>query len=186
MSQMPTENSFIEFYTFNKQNLYKHHQTNIGRCKFYESSFSDPAYVNIIINQEPSIVKNFLTINYEGNTGWSVESSSASYDNSNVLNSYTAITEEGYKIFEEGVTIPNTNPPEPAGFIRREGKFFSFIKNKNNDIFNDNTQFTTTGLKGHYLDITAEYWKPGDNTPDQGATKGEMFAVSAEAKFSSK
>ena len=173
-----------QFYTFNKQNLYQHYKSDVGRCKFYGSSFSDPAYVNLIINDEPSIVKNFLTINYEGGTGWSATPSSASYNNSTATDSYTAITEEAYKIPEEGVTIPNTYPPIPVGFVRREGKYFSFIKNKNNDKFNDNTQFTTTGLRGNYLDLTVEYWKPGDNTPDQGAKKGEMFAVSVEAQMS--
>jgi len=82
------------------------------------------------------------------------------------------------------VIIPNSNPPQYVGFKRKEGKYFDFIKNKNNDIFNDNAQFATTGLRGNYLDVTVEYWKPGDNTPDQGAEKGEMFAISTEAQRS--
>ena len=174
-----------QFYTFNKQNLYQHYKSDVARCSFYGSNFADPAYVNLLLNDNPSIIKNFLALSYEGDTGWSAESSSASYDNSTASDSYTAITEEAYKIPEEGVTIPNTYPPISVGFTRKEGKYFSFLKNKNNDKFNDNTQFTTTGLRGNYLDVTVEYWKPGDNTPDQGAKKGEMFAVSTEVQVSS-
>ena len=182
-----------QFYTFDGYKLYKHHSTAVSRCRFYDPSTPHPAYVHVIINDKPNVIKNFLTVNYEGNTGWSVETSSASYSNNTTASSsytgtsdpYSVITEEGYKIFEEGVTIPNTNPPEPTGFIKKEGKYFSFIKNKNNDKFNDNSQFTTTGLRGHYLNITAEYWKPNENSPDQNVVKRELFAVSTEVQLSS-
>jgi len=174
-----------KFYTFNSYKLYEHYKTNVPRCNFYGASYDDPAYVKLILNDEPSTIKNFLTINYEGSTGWYVDTGellTASYKKSTTTN---AIVEDAYKIAKEGVTIPNVVPAEPAGFVRKEQKYFGFIKSKNNDRFSDNSQFTTTGLKGNYLDVTMKFWEPEADSAIS-VEKAELFAVSSEAKFSSK
>ena len=173
-----------EYYTFNKQNLYKHHKNDVAYSKFYEATYADPSNVTVVINGEPSISKNFLTINYEGSTGWTASPTTESHNNTTSTTSYSSIVHEGYKIYEEGVIIPNSNPPEYVGFKRKEGKYFDFIKNKNNDVFNDNSQFTTTGLNGNFLNITLEYWKPSSEVASS-VDKAELFAVSSEIQFSS-
>lgn len=172
------------FYTFYGKDLYKHYNTTVGRNNFYNAIYNDSSYVDCIFNDEASIVKSFLTISYDGSTGWEADISSNGYKNIKSDGSYyTSITEEGYKIPKEGVMIPSVYPSQPAGFVRKEGKYFGFIKNKGNDKFNDNSQFTTTGLNGNYLNTTLRYWNPNESST---VDKAELFSVSSEAKFSSK
>ncbi len=62
------------FYSLNKGNLYKHYcNTNLGRN--YQIFYNKPSdsSVTFLFNPEPSINKNFLTINYEGDNGWEVD-----------------------------------------------------------------------------------------------------------------
>jgi len=167
------------FYTFNKLDLWQHHNATPNRNNFYGVTYNDPSYVDMIFNDNPSVVKNFMTINYEGDTSWEADTSAKSIDHSYGTTGYTAISEEGYKIAKEGVIISNTYPPVPAGFVKKEGKYFSLIRNKNNDKFNDNTYFTNTGLTGNYMNVTMTHWN--HSTSDQA----ELFAVSSEVNMSS-
>lgn len=174
-----------KFFTYNKQNLYQHYVTDVKRNNFYGATYADTSSIELIFNDNASVVKNFLTLNYEGSTGWTAKPTAASYNNSDGDNTYTSINEEAYKIPKEGVIIPNTNPVEYAGFVRKEGKYFSLIRNINNDMFNDYGYFSTSGLRGNYLEVKLEYAMPSENTPDQGVSKAELFAVSSEIQLSS-
>ena len=46
-----------------------HNNEYVKRSSFYGNA-PDPAYVKFVMNQDPSTVKNFLTLNYEGTSGW--------------------------------------------------------------------------------------------------------------------
>ena len=181
------------FYTYYGEDLYIHYNTSVPRNNFYGAIYNDPSYVNTIFNEESTVVKSYLTLNYDGSTGWDASPLSRSYTNMKTSGAdattafsnsyYTSIAEEGYKIPKEGVIIPNVYPSQPAGFVRKEGKYFGFIKNKNNDRFFDNSQFTTTGLTGNYLDTTFKYWHPSET---ESANKAELFSISSEVQLSSK
>ena len=58
--------------------------------------------------------------------------------------------------------------------------------NKNSDYYNDNTNFTNSGVKGHYLNLTMQYWNTNENTANQIGSAAKIFTVSSEAVFSSK
>ncbi len=173
-----------KFYTFNKHNLFKHYDPSTQRNNFYNSTYKDPSYVDVVMNDQPSVIKNFLTINYEGSSGWSMESAkSRSRDNSTSGASYTAIAEEAYKIPKKGVTINDESYLSVnVGFDEKENKYFKQLNNKNINMFNDNTYFSSTGLKGEYLEINMQYWEP---TFINNEAKAELFAVSNETKQSS-
>ena len=181
-----------EYYTWpNKtligQNMFKHYDTTIPRAKFYEEpdgvldgavSFPDPVYIKTILNDKPDLIKNFLTINYEGTTGWTMESFNTggyaitgydTYDNVN----------DAYKIPKESTSIDG----ETIGFVKKEGKYFSELRNKAVDMFQDNTYFNTTGLKGYYGEFEFRYWEP---TEGATAKKAELFGGSSEVILSSK
>ena len=170
------------YYTYSGENLYIHYVTDVRRSNFYGAAQSDPSNVSIIFNDMRSTSKNFLTVNYEGSTGWTAEPATKAYSNSTSATTYSAITQEAYKIPQEGVIIPNTAPIQYAGFVKKEGKYFSPIQAKNTDQFYDNSYFQISGLRGHHLEVDLEYWKPNENTPDQGTDKAEIFAVSTEVK----
>jgi hypothetical protein len=67
-----------ELYSFNSGNLYQHHHPGVVRNLFYGTQYSSG--IQIIMNDEPSAVKNFKTIYYEGSQakssskeGWHVD-----------------------------------------------------------------------------------------------------------------
>jgi hypothetical protein len=171
-----------KFYTFAGKDMYKHYATDVPRSKFYAVngviSFPDPAYIDFIFNDQPSIIKNFLTINYEGTTGWEMDSlSSGSYAITGYID-YNNVN-EAYKVPKEGTVASG----EIIGFVRKEGKYFSELRNKAVDVFQDNSYFNTTGIKGYYTDVRMRYWNP---TESANANKAELFGASSEVILSSK
>ena len=61
------------YYSFNLSgDLWQHYSTNVNRANFYGSN--NNSSVITIFNAQPSMSKIFKTINYEGNSGWAVES----------------------------------------------------------------------------------------------------------------
>jgi hypothetical protein len=167
-----------EYYTFNGSNMYRHYDTSVQRGIFYDQVFPSPAYVKFLFNDEPSAIKTFLTLNYEGTTGWSMESMSSS---GYLISGYTSSTEatDAYIIPSEG-TIDGGNT---IGFVKKENKYFSELRNKAIDFFQDQEYFNTTGIKGYYVDVDMQYWHP---TEAAEADKAELFAVGSEAIVSSK
>ena len=91
----------------------------------------------------------------------------------------TDLVLEAYKIPKEGTLDGNT----AIGFIKKEDKYFSEIRNKATDFFNDNKHFNSTGVKGYYVDVTMQYWGP---TASASSAKQELFSVGSEVLLSSK
>jgi hypothetical protein len=98
-----------------------------------------------------------------------------------VISGYTTSTNaaEAYIIPSEG-TIDGGNT---IGFVKKENKYFSEIRNKALDYFQDQEYFNTTGVKGYYVDVNMRYWHP---TEAAEADKAELFAVGSEAIVSSR
>ena len=59
-----------EYYTFNQANLYEH-SAESNRNTFYGQEYN--ASVKVIFNDQPSSIKNFKALSYEGDTGWAAE-----------------------------------------------------------------------------------------------------------------
>jgi hypothetical protein len=159
--------------------MYKHYSTSAARGSFYGSTFADPSYVKFIFNDQPNITKTFKTINYEGSTGWSMDSMSS------VSDSYSGYGMNSINL-QQAYTIPKENTVSDGqviGFVKKEDKYFSEIRNKDLDVFQDNSHFNTSGLKGYYVDVTMQYYNPteGINSP-----KKELFAVNSEVVLSGK
>ena len=86
---------------------------------------------------------------------------------------------EAYIIPKEG-TLDGSNT---IGFVKKEDKYFSEIRNKATDFFYDNSHFNSTGVKGYYVDVTMQHWTP---TAAAGGVKQELFSVGSEVILSSK
>jgi hypothetical protein len=84
------------YYTFYEGKLHKH--DNQTRNRFYQGSGDANSFVETIINESPSTIKNFHTLNYDGDAGW------------------TAIINTD----KQSGTV--------SQFIEKEGKFFNYIK----------------------------------------------------------
>ena len=168
-----------EYYTFNGVDMYKHYSNSAARGSFYGSTFADPSYIKFIFNDQPNITKSFKTINYEGSTGWSMNSMSSVSDNYSGYGMNSINLQQAYTIPKENTVSDG----QVIGFVKKEDKYFSEIRNKDLDVFQDNSHFNTSGLKGYYVDVTMQYYNPteGVNSP-----KKELFAVNSEVILSGK
>lgn len=103
------------YFTFKEGEIYMHNE-NLTRNTFYDTSYRynssstsnfEPSTIKLVFNGEPDTVKDFKTISYEGDTGWTA-------------NTITTDKESG--------SVP--------AFIEKEGKYFNFIKGTkiNNDV----------------------------------------------------
>ncbi len=96
-------------------------------------------------------------------TGGDAVSGYNTYDDVNVC----------YVVPQEGTTVGG----ETIGFVKKEGFYFSELKNKARDFFQDNSHFNTTGVKGYFADIKIQYW---NSLEDENASKAELFSVGSE------
>ena len=55
-----------KYFTFKNGHIYEHHVGDV--CNFYGSKVTP--YVEVILNEAPANMKNFRTLNYEGDSGW--------------------------------------------------------------------------------------------------------------------
>ena len=176
-----------QYFTFNGQSIYKHYDDNAEYNKFYDATYKDPSYVKLVQNDMPSTIKTFFTINYEGSTGWFMDSMAAESVN---REGYTtsSVPEEAYKIPKKGVTIVDeTGASMNVGFELKESKYYKELKQKLPFVysnytsgFNDNTLNTTTGIKGYHANIELQYYEPFQDTTE---SKAELFAVSNDVSI---
>jgi hypothetical protein len=75
-----------KFYTLNSGKLWVHYsEVQNTRCNFYGVQHS--AAVRFVLNQAPSNIKVFKTINYEGSNGWQVNYFRSDFTGPDLLNS---------------------------------------------------------------------------------------------------
>ena len=179
--------------------LYTHYEISSSHGNFYGTS--NASTVSIVANSQPSLQKNFLTIDYEGDSGWkaSVITSdqtgkninrttggalsggfSFSDDNAKVINSYIEGAYDG--LGNTGTAASPANQPLlRGGFDRKENRYVAnFINNSTQApgeiIFGD----SISGLKGYYLDITFST----DTNTDPGGMK-ELYSIGVNYNVSS-
>ena len=132
---------------------------------FYEYPYNST--IQAVLNQEPSIVKTFNTINYEGsqtyianptsilNTDGSVFKTAAQQVDKNNVKAYLAGANiEGWECSEIKTDLDHGSIKE---FIEKEGKWFNYIKGLNVDLTTVDTSLFSTqgiGIIGSVVDIT--------------------------------
>jgi hypothetical protein len=168
------------FYTFYNNKIYQHNLGNYGT--FYGlTSNSD---VTVVLNSNPSVVKNFKTLNYEGAMGWELQSMVASSGD---------------------ITLPiaNFTPPSTTNlntlsalesnifannFKRKENKFFANLIN-NSSATPGEILFgaDSTGIKGFFSTVKFKLqWNTADsNNINYYTNKKELFSVSSDVVESS-
>tara|TARA_R100001480_G_scaffold923_1_gene2695 strand:+ start:8982 stop:13706 length:4725 start_codon:yes stop_codon:yes gene_type:complete len=139
-----------QYYSFKAGSMWKH--INATRANFYASQQSTTA--TVIFNDSPSLIKNFKTIFYEGDSGWEVDLET---------DKQTGVT---------NVTLnPDLRSSNSTKFFEREGKYYNFISG-------DALTWTNSTQSGN-LD-TSEFAVQGIGTPsatdDLGSTMTFTFA----------
>ena len=166
-------------YTTKNASLYLHYDEQANANEYY--GVSSGSSIEFVFNTSPSINKNFKTINYEGSSGWQVDSFvsdtftlqpniNQDLDETNSVKSY----EEG--LYTEG------GIPYRAGFYLKENKYYANLVN-NSEATPGEVVFgsSMTGIKGYFATVKLST----DSTTRPGGTK-ELFAVSTEFAVSSR
>ena len=159
-----------QFYTYNLQNLYQHYRDDVQRCMFYKSVYTDPANVEFVFNDQPTTVKNFHTIDYEGTTGWKMASAETDMH-------------VAYPILDSDTTVSALSIP--VNFINKENKYYGHIRNNTTTTaLNQIVGVDLSGIKGYFNKVKMQYWKPSEAIASS-VNKGELYAVGSETVYSS-
>ena len=111
-----------------------HHKNTTANNFYGEQYYSD---VTTIFNEEPSMIKTFKTLNYEG-------SQAKVHQNIDDTEYYNLAEKEGW--YAEAITT-DKQTGSVNEFVEKEGKWFNFIKGDTTALTNlDTSEFTTQGL----------------------------------------
>tara|TARA_A100001391_G_C5070298_1_gene278094 strand:- start:178 stop:1995 length:1818 start_codon:yes stop_codon:yes gene_type:complete len=156
------------FYTFDKNELYKHYDQSQSKNTFYGSF--QPSTITVVSNQNPSLVKHYKTINYEGTNNWKVIEMFSPAEDFENYNAYPIPGNITGRYVQEGVV-------KFAGFTPLEKKYYG------NVIINDTSSITginnlnTTGIKGFFAEATLEH-QPVNNDNTVNLNKhAELFSL---------
>ena len=133
------------YYSFYNNNLWQHYSDNTNYNNFYGTSEVYPSYITFVANAEPSFVKNFNAINYEGSDSWTMESS------------ITDLNISAYKIYNSIDTTLSGDVLQQ--FVKKENKYYSQLMNKDTSdgdgqITGDaGLALTASGLKGFFTTV---------------------------------
>lgn len=111
------------YYTFKNGELWKHSDTAYKNTFYYtgvgvpSENDIDNSTITFIYNDEPSTIKNFYTLGYEGDEGWE------------------------FRFANTDITVTSTVPE----FVEKEGKFFGYLRSTDNAII-DLKQASVKGL----------------------------------------
>jgi len=175
------------FYSFTNADLYEHYdETTLDNRGLYYN-VREPSNVTFVFNPQPSTVKVFKTIDYEGSNGWEVTSFASSFTEPNLNitnNSYSNDQDTSSFIYsyDEGLyTDSITGQPQRAGFNRKEDRYVANIVNSST-VTPGEIRFGTdmTGIKGYFATVTIET----DNSTQLGGIK-ELWATGSEYVVSS-
>ena len=138
-----------EYYTFKGGEMYKHH-ASAERNTFYKDLYGDAAFteasVTLLFNDQPSTVKSFSTLNYEG--------SQARIKQNTLDGEYYNLNSE-IKGWYVGDIKTNLQESSYLEFKNKEGKWFTSIKGDTTTLQNlDEREFSVQGI-GNYMSITA-------------------------------
>ena len=175
-----------DYFTVDKYKLYKHYDGgNLNHGFFYGEHYNSS--IEFIFNPNPSVVKNFQTVSYEGSSGWQVDyfvsdSTAAIYNvATNTYGSAQDIVNSVPSLLEGQYIDGVTQMPVYAGFYLKENKYCANLVN-NSVPFNDEVVFgnSMSGIKGYYSTVKIST----DNTTQIGGLK-ELYCVSSKWVVSS-
>ena len=152
-----------EYFTTRLGKIYKHYvfaDNTTTRGVFYGET--ENSSVTLVFNGAPSMVKNFQTINYEGDTGWKMDSFKTNTDATLPITSAVFVTT--LEQMQNSLLINR--------FKRKEDKYYADLVNgtpsQNGEVVWGSS---SSGVKGFFGEVTM-------SINNSGAGKKELFAVS--------
>ena len=152
-----------EYFTTRLGKIYKHYvfaDNTTTRGVFYGETKNSS--VTFVFNGAPSMVKNFQTINYEGDSGWKMDSFKTNTDTTLPITSAVFVTT--LEQMQNSLLINR--------FKRKEDKYYADLVNgtpsQNGEVVWGSS---SSGVKGFFGEVTM-------SINNSGAGKKELFAVS--------
>ena len=156
------------FYTFSGGQMYMHNDPNANRNNFYGTQYNSE--IEVIFNDQPSAVKEFLTLGYEGTANWTVIGIDTESDDTALTSTWPFKRKEG-KYF-----APIVGEETIYGFEDMEmGESIMSDDDTPVALFPQGTQ-ETSGIKGFYNIVRLQ------NASTEAA---ELFAINTENYISS-
>ena len=148
--------------------IYEHYNNNVNRGNFYTTQYTSE--IQSIFNINPSVVKNFQTINYEGGPNWSMTSFVTNEDQANAVG-----------VFNMPLTLADMEVSLLKNeFKQKEDKYFADLINTS--AFTQGEVIygkSVSGVKGFFATVSLQ----ATNTATSGTN--ELFAISTNYKESS-
>ena len=132
-----------EYYTGKNGWLWRHHDNSVDRNSFHSVDISDNtkldivdgminnrAYITLLFNDLPSVIKSFHTINYEGSQSkvWQdLQDPDKYYNNESSLGWYVKEIVTDQQIGAIPGSIDSSTGEWEGEFINKEGKWFNYI-----------------------------------------------------------
>jgi len=153
------------YYSFYNGGIWIHYNSNVTRGNFYSTQYNTE--VKFVFNAQPSLIKNFSTINYEGSIGWRLDSIITDMDQSISIAPASSANNQTLAGIEFALFSNN--------FKAKENKYFA-------NIFNNSTAMggdiiwgqSMSGVKGIYAVCSFSL----DNA--QFNSQKELYASSVE------
>ena len=148
--------------------IFQHYSNNVNRANFYTTQYV--SQIKSIFNANPSVIKTFQTINYEGAPNWSMTSFVTNEDQANSIG-----------VFNMPLTLADMETSLLKNeFKQKEDKYFADLVNtsaftQGEVIFGQ----SISGVKGFFATVLLE----ATNTATSGTN--ELFAISTNYKESS-
>jgi hypothetical protein len=183
-----------KFYSTHQAGIWQHYDniTINNRTNYYGTRVGST--IEFVMNQNPSLTKNFLTICYEGSSGWGVDSFKSDFEgfnynyfttpvggfiqNQDATNTVLSYLEGKYEInTPTNVGTAAVTPPfAHAGFDRKENRYVANLVN--NSVAREGEVIfgaDMSGIKGYYATVQLST----DTTTEVGGEK-ELFAACSQ------
>ena len=149
-----------QYFTFNNAKLYRHYVPMLdgvtgvtteeaNNYNIFYGETNSKSFIKTVLNAEPSVIKTFNTLNYEGSQAYITKPSSALDQFGN-----NAITINNQKAWSLGTDVQGWNVTEIKtdldngdlkNFVKKEGKWFGYIKGQTGGVLNT-SMFSVLGI----------------------------------------
>ena len=135
-----------QYFTVKSGGLWEHDNESVDRNSFYGLA-SIPSSITAVLNQSPSSVKIFNTLNYEGTQSFVVQGEITTIEGNDysTLDTYNLTEEKGWN-----VEYLKTDKQEGSldEFIEKEGKWFNYIKGLDGQVLSTGIKTSDLSFQG--------------------------------------
>lgn len=183
MSYYPTQIFSLKnnFYSIKGPSIWQHYSNSVNRTSFY--GVEGGANITFVFNGDPSMNKVFQTVNYEGDSGWQVDSfisdqTGKDFPRQNRSWQFFQDTTQTVKSYYEG-SYTDQGITYYSGFNRKENKYYANLVN-NSPVQPGEVVFgnSMSGIKGRFATVKFST----DATTDPGGLK-ELWSVGTKINY---